>query len=158
MTKTGLGTASQNLTGLSILIAGKNTFGYTDEGTKVPTIEFETINEESTGIVKQPKMTLAIKNLNADYIAHIASGEPFVLKGNIREEHEDIPLKITAQGQLHKMEADVKEGDSTKRTFELRLDMYTEEVDGTATVEYSRQPYKIILGGKDMAPDFNKNI
>jgi len=28
MTKSGLGQPSQNLTGLSIMIAGKNTFGY----------------------------------------------------------------------------------------------------------------------------------
>jgi len=158
MTKTGLGESSQNLTGLAILIAGKNTFGYTDEGTKPPEFEFETINEESTGIVKQPKMTLAVKSLGAEFIAHISAGLPFVLKGNIRDDGEDKALLITAQGQLHKMGTDIKEGDSVKREFELRLDMYSEIVDGIPTIIYSRSPYKCVLGGIDTAPDFNSNI
>lgn len=158
MTKHGLGQPAQNLTGLSIMIAGKNTFGYTDEGTKAPSFEFETVNEESTGIVKQPKMTIAVKNLGAEYIAHMSAGLPFVLKGNIREDGEDKPLLITAQGQLQKMSGDIKEGDSVKREFEIRVDMYSELVDLIPTIIYSRNPYKCILGGIDMAPDFNSNL
>jgi len=50
MTKTGLGANSQILSGLSILIGGKNTFGFTGDGTKQPEFEFELINEESTGM------------------------------------------------------------------------------------------------------------
>jgi len=158
MTKNGLGQPSQNLTGLSIMIGGKNTFGYTGDGTKAPEFEFETVNEDSTGIVKQPKMTLEVLNLGVEYIAHITAGLPFVLKGNIREDGEDKPLLITAQGQLHKMGQDIKEGDATKRTFELRVDMYSEVVDGVPTIVYNRHPYKCILGGVDMAPNFNNNI
>jgi len=158
MTKNGLGLPSQILTGLSIMIAGKNTFGYTDEGTKQPEFEFETVNEESTGLVKQPKMTIAVKNLGAEFVAHMSAGLPFVLKGNIREDGEDKSLLITAQGQLHKMSGEVKEGDSTKREFEIRVDMYSEVVDGIPTIVYSRNPYKCILAGVDMAPDFNNNI
>ncbi len=158
MTKNGLGLPSQILTGLSIMIAGKNTFGYTDEGTKQPDFEFETVNEESTGLVKQPKMTIAVKNLGAEFITHMSAGLPFVLKGNIREDGEDKSLLITAQGQLHKMSGEIKEGDSTKREFELRVDMYSEVVDGLSTIVYSRNPYKCILGGIDMAPNFNNNI
>jgi hypothetical protein len=158
MTKSGLGQASQNLTGLSIMIAGKNTFGYTDEGTKAPEFEFTTVDEESTGILKQPKMTLGVKNLGAEYIAHMSLGLPFVLKGNIRDDGEDKPLLITVQGQLQKMGSEIKEGDSVKRSFEIRIDMYSEIVDMIPTIIYSRNPYKCILAGIDMAPDFNSNL
>ena len=158
MTKNGLGASAQALTGLSVLIGGKNTFGYTDEGTKSPEWEFETVNEESTGIVKQPKMTLAFNDLSATHIAHISAGLPFVLKGNIRVDGEDKPLLITANGQLHKMSGDIKVGDAVKREFEIRLDLYSEMVDGVPTVVYSRHPYNLILGGISMAPDFSSNV
>ena len=158
MNKQGLGQPSQNLTGLSILMAGKNTFGYTGDGTKAPKFDFETVNEESTGIVKQPKMTLEVKNLGADFIQHIANGEPVVLKGNIREDGEDKPIQITVQGQLHNLSGEIKEGDSVKRTFEIRCDMYKEVVDGETAIEYVRYPYKLVYGGVDMAPKFNDHI
>jgi len=158
MTKNGLGASAQALTGLSVLIGGKNTFGYTDEGTKTPEWEFETVNEESTGIVKQPKMTLAFNDLSATHIAHISAGLPFVLKGNIRVDGEDKPMLITATGQLHKMSGEIKVGDAVKREFEIRLDLYSEMVDSIPTVVYSRHPYNLILGGIMMAPDFSKNV
>jgi len=158
MTKNGLGASAQALTGLSVLIGGKNTFGYTDEGTKTPEWEFETVNEESTGIVKQPKMTLAFNDLSATHIAHISAGLPFVLKGNIRVDGEDKPMLITATGQLHKMSGEIKVGDAVKREFEIRLDLYSEMVDSIPTVVYSRHPYNLILGDIMMAPDFSKNV
>jgi hypothetical protein len=158
MKEAGLGGSSQNITGLSVLIAGKNTFGYTDDGTKPPEFEFETINGESTGIVKQPQMTLAFKSLGAEFIAHISAGLPFVSKGNIRDDGEDKPLLITAKGQLHKMGTDIKVGESVKREFELRLDMYSEVVDGIPSIVYSRKPYVCMLGGISVAPNFNNNI
>ena len=89
MAKSGLGKVGQILTGLSVLIGGKNTFGYTDEGTKPPEFEFDVVDEESTGIVKQPKMILALNDLGASHIAHIMSGLPIILKGNIRDDGED---------------------------------------------------------------------
>jgi len=158
MTKNGLGASAQVLTGLSVLIGGKNTFGYTDEGTKTPEFEFEVVNEESTGIVKPPKMTVAFNDLSVTHIAHISAGLPFVLKGNIRVDGEDKPLVITASGQLHKMGTDIKVGDATKREFEIRLETYSEMVDSVPTIVYSRHPYNLILGGIPMAPDFSKNI
>jgi len=158
MTKNGLGADAQLLTGLSIMIAGKNTFGYTGDGTKAPEFEFETVNEQSTGLVKQPKMTLEVLDLSAEYVTHIANGEPFVLKGNIRKDGEDKPLVVTVQGEVMKTSGELKEGDATKRTFEIRVDMYTEVVDGKETISYVRMPYKFDLGGVPMAPDFNNNI
>jgi len=158
MTKQGLGADAQLLTGLSIMIGGKNTFGYTGDGTKPPEFEFETVNEQSTGIVKQPKMTLEVLDLNPLYVTHIASGLPFVLKGNIRKDGEDKPLLVTVQGTLLKMSGELKEGDATKRTFELRVDMYNELVDGLPGIVYTREPYNIILGGVPMAPNFSNNV
>jgi len=158
MAKSGLGKVGQMLTGLSVLIGGKNTFGYTDEGTKPPEFEFEVVDEESTGIVKQPKMTFAVKDLGVQYISHIALGLPIILKGNIRHDGEDKPFLVTVQGEMLKMGTEVKEGDSTKREFEIRVDRYQEVVDYNETIIYNRHPYKCILGGVDKAPKFNKNI
>ncbi len=157
MDKHGLGDESQKAIGMSILIAGKNTFGYTGDGTKLPEFDFIKINESSTGLVKQPIMTIEVENLRAEFITHMASGLPFVLKSTLHEEDE-LPLLITAQGDLHKMGSDVKVGDNVKRTFELKLNMYTEMVDNLPTVVYTRKPYNLVLGGIDKAPDFNKYI
>jgi hypothetical protein len=158
MTKNGLGADSQILTGLSILIGGKSTFGYTGDGTKSPEFEFEQVNEQSTGIVKQPYMTLEAYNLGAEFVSHIASGLPFVLRGNLRRDGEDKPYLVTCQGQLKKLSGEIKEGDAVKRTFEIRVDMYSEVVDNVPAIIYNREPYKCILGGVDTAPDFNNNI
>ena len=158
MDKNGIGKASQILTGLSILIAGKNTLGYTGDGTKVSDIEFNMVDEESTGIIKPLTMTLEVNNLGAEYITHIATGLPFVLKGNIHEDGENKSYVVTAQGKLKKMGADIKVGDVTKRTFEITLNMYSEVVDGLPTVVYTKDPYTCILGGVDTAPNFNDNL
>ncbi len=158
MTKSGLGKANQALLGLSILIGGKNTFGQTGEKTKVPTFEFNTIDDEPTGIVKRPKMTLEVNNLGAEYIAHMAANLPFVLKGNIEEDGVSTSYLITAQGSLTQMGTELKEGDKTSRSFELSLNMYSEVVDNVPTIEYVRHPYVCILAGVVKAPNFNENI
>jgi len=158
MQKNGLGQPAQSLTGLSILVGGKNTFGYTGDGTKAPEFEFETVDEDSTGIVKVPKMTLEVENLGAEFIAHIAGGLPFVLKGNIHEDGVNKPIVITAQGQLHKMGQDVKVGDKVKRTFEIRVDMFSEIVDNIPTIVYTRHPYNLVMGGIPMSADFSSNV
>jgi len=158
MDKNGLGKPSQGLTGLSILIGGKNTFGFTGDGTKGPEIEFNMMDEESTGLVKPLTMTLEVENLGAEYITHMATNLPFVLKGNISEDGENKPYLITAQGKLKKMGTDIKVGDKVKRTFELTMTMYSEMVDNIPTVVYTKSPYMCFLGGIDTAPDFNDNI
>ncbi len=158
MNKNGLGKPSQSLTGLSILIGGKNTFGYTGDGTKSPTVEFNMIDEESTGIVKPLKMTLEVENLGAEFIAHIFAGLPFVLKGNIHEDGENKPYLVTAQAKPVKMETGLKVGENSKRTFELNLVMYSELVDNIPTIVYTKSPYTCILAGIDTAPKFNDHI
>jgi len=158
MDKHGLGASSQALTGLSILLGGKNTFGYTGDGTKAPEFEFVTVDEDSTGIVKAVKMTVEVENLGADYITHMAKGEPFVLKGNVSDDGSNVPLVATIQGQLHKLSPEFKVGDKVKRQFELRVDLYKELVDGVSTIEYTRHPYKYVLGGVDMTSNFSDNV
>lgn len=158
MDKNGMGKSSQNLSGLSILIAGKNTFGYTGDGTKAPEFEFETVNNDSTGIVKPPKMTIEVENLGVEFITHITSGLPFVLKGNIHEDGSNKGIVITAQGELHKMGQTVKVGDSVKRTLELRVDLYNEIVENIPTIIYTRHPYNLVLGGIPVSAKFNDNI
>jgi hypothetical protein len=158
MDKNGLGRTAQSLTGLSILIGGKNTFGYTGEATKVSDIEFVMVGEESTGIVKPLTMTLEIFDLGAEYITHIITGLPFVLKGNIHEGGVNKPYMIAAQGDLKKMGTDIKVGESVKRTFELNISMYSEVVDNLPTVVYHKDPYSCILGGVDTSKNFSDNV
>jgi hypothetical protein len=56
------------------------------------------------------------------------------------------------------MSGDIKDGDAVKRVFELRVDMYTETVDGVPNIVYTREPYNLVLGGVPMAPNFSNNI
>jgi hypothetical protein len=153
-----LGKSSQTLTGLAILIAGKNTFGTTGDGTTISDIEFETVDGKSTGIVKQITMELEVCNLGAEYITHIASGLPFVLKGNLNIDGENLPVVEAVQGDLVKMGKDYKEGDKVKRKFTLNVNVYSEVVNNLPTVVYANDPYTIFLGGINMAPDFTDNI
>lgn len=158
MADSNLGKAGQTLTGLSILIAGKNTFGYTGDGTAIGDIEFETVNDKSTGIVKTLSIELEVCNLGAEFITHIALGLPFILKGNLNIDGENVGVIETMQGELVKMGKDQKVGDVVKRKMTINLNMYSELVEGLPTVVYVRDPYTILLGGIDMSPNFTENI
>ena len=158
MADINLGHKSQVLTGMSILIGGKTTFGFTGDGTKVSDVEFVEVDGQSIGIIKPLTMTIEVCNLNVNYITHIASNLPVVIKGNIHQDGANISYVVTLQGALKKMGKDVKIGDIVKRTFELNLNMYNEMVDGVPTINYTRHPYTCILGGVDTAPKYNQNI
>jgi len=56
------------------------------------------------------------------------------------------------------MSSEIKEGDVLKRSFELRVDMYSEIVNGIPTIVYTRKPYHCVLGGINTASDFSSNI
>jgi hypothetical protein len=157
MDKFGLGDSAQKVSGSSILVSGKNTYGYTGD-CKDPEFEFEEVDGESIGIVKRPKITIEICNLGAEFITHIASGLPFVLKKNISEDGENKPVVTTIQGDLLKMSEESKVGDIAKRTFEINLNMYSQVVDKIPTITYARQPYKCFFGAIDTAPKFNDNL
>ena len=158
MDKNGLGEPSQQLNALSILIGGKNTLGYTGDGTKAPVLEFNKVDEESTGILKPLSMTLEVENLGIEFIAHIFAGLPFVLKGNIHEDGENKLLLITVQAKPMKMESTLKVGEKAKRSFELMVNMYSEIVDNIPTIVYTRSPYTAIIGGIDTAPNLSDNL
>lgn len=158
MTKQGLGNSS-TLTGLSVLVAGKNTFGKTGD-VKLPEWEYEVVDEESIGIPKSPKITLPIFDLNQTIIQAIKNGETIVLKGNVRDEGEDKPIQISLTMQLHKMSPEFKEGDKVGRTFEGRIDTFEETYDGKQTVKYNRGSLELILGGdgKNLLEKFATNV
>lgn len=157
MTKQGSGDTGQVLNGLALVINGRGTFGETGD-VKIPDWEFEVVDEESTTMLKSPKITLPIKNLVASDIASINRGETIILKGNLREGGKDKRLEISLKMQLHKMSTTCKEGESVERTFEGRVDHYTETVDGTQTVKYMRNPMHLDLGDGNIYETFNKNL
>jgi len=145
-TKQGNGNTGQVANTLALIIGGKNTFGMVDDF-KAPDWEFEVGNEESTGIVKSPKVTFSLMDLSPSYIADIKNSEPFILKGNIRENGKDIPYSITMTTQLHKIGTEIKEGESVKREFEARINTYEEIIGGKQAVKYNRDTMELILGG-----------
>ena len=118
MTKTGLGDTGQILSGLSIILGGKNTFGKTED-IKLPDWEFELVNEESTGLIKSPTITLDVADLAPEYIKAMKDGETFLIKGNIREGGVDVPYVASMSCQLHKIGTETKEGEFAKRTLEI---------------------------------------
>jgi len=65
----GLGSSGQVLTGLALVIDGRNTFGETGE-VKMPDWEFLVVNEESTGIVKSPKVTVPTQSTSRRYCTY----------------------------------------------------------------------------------------
>lgn len=159
MTKQGLGATGAVLSGLSVIIGDKNTFGKVDS-IKIPDWEFEVVNEESTGIIKSPKTSLSFSDLSPAHIAHIKAGKPFVIRGNIRENGKDIPYTATLSMQLHKLGTELKEGDSVKRSFDGRIDSFKEKINNQETVDWNRSTLKLVLGGDgiNLLEQFAKNI
>ena len=159
MTKQGLGATGGILSGLSIYIGGKNTFGKT-ESVKLPDWEFEVVNEESTGLIKSPNISLEVSDLSPAYISAIQNGETFIIKGNVREDGRDFPYVATMSVQLHKVGTELKEGDSVKRTLEGRINTFEETYKGSQTVNYNRDGLVLILGGngKNLLAEFAQNV
>ena len=144
--KQGNGKTGQIATTLAIVMAGKNTFGMVDDF-KSPDWEFEVVNEESTNIIKSPKVSFSLMDLDPRYIGAMKDGEPFILKGNIRENGVDVPYSVTMTTQLHKIGTEIKEGENVKREFEARIDTYEEIINGKQSVKYNRDAMELILGG-----------
>lgn len=144
-TKQGNGQTGQIANTLAMIIGGKNTFGLVEDF-KAPDWEFEVVNEESTGIIKSPKVSFSLIDLSPSYIAAIKSGDPFMLKGNIRQNGIDVPYTITMTTQLHKIGTEIKEGENVKRDFEARINTYEEIIDGKQSVKYNRDSMELLLG------------
>jgi len=157
MTKQGNGATGQVINGLALVLGGRGTFGETGEF-KFPDWEFETVDEESTTILKSPKISFVIKNLAPSDIKAINRGDTILLIGNLREDGRDKRLEISLKIQLHKMATSCKEGEAVERTFEGRLDYYEEKVAGVQTVKYQRNPLFLDLGDGNIYEEFNKNV
>ena len=145
-TKQGNGATGQIANTMAVIIAGKNTFGKVDDF-KAPDWEFEVVDEESTGLVKSPKVTFSLMDLDTRYIKAMKDGEAFILKGNIRENGVDVPYSVTMTTQLHKIGTEYKEGENVKREFEARVDTFEEIINGKQTIKYNRDAMELILGG-----------
>ena len=159
MTKQSLGASGSVLSGLSILLGGKSTFGKTED-VKLPDWEFEVVNDESTGLVKTPKISLDVVDLAPQYISAMQNGDTFIIKGNIRENGKDVPYVATVSCQLHKVGTELKEGDSVKRSLEGRVNTFEETINGQQTVQYNREALVLILGGNgiNLLADFAQNV
>jgi len=158
-TKQGLGNTGSVLSGLTIVMGGKNTFGKTGD-VKLPEWEFEVVDEESTGIPKSAKISIQVHDMSGSYLSAMMAGESFIIKGNIRENGVDVPYSATMNCQLHKVGTDTKEGEYISRTLEGRIDNFEEVVSGSQTVKYSREKLELILGGNgvNLLEKFAKNV
>lgn len=159
MTKAGLGATGHALTGLAVIIGGKNTFGKTGD-VKPLEVEYEVVNEESTGLIKSPMVTITVYDLSKHYLSAISRGEDIILKGNVRDEGKDLPVSIALSGQMHKMSPEFKEGEQTGRTFEIRADNYIEKINNEETIKWNRDKLDLVIGGDsvNLLEDFGKNI
>lgn len=149
MQKQGLGAESQLLTGLALIIGGKNTFGKTGD-INPPDFEYEVVDEQITGIPKSPRLKFTVWDASAHFLDSIAKGEDFLLSGNIRaEDAVDAPLSMAIGHKLIKTKLVTKEGDRTGREFEIRVDTYIEKVNGEQTVKWNRKGVHLSYGSGD---------
>jgi len=157
-TKEGLGNSSV-LTGLAVVVGGKNTFGKTGD-VKLPDWEQEVVDDEATGIPKSPKITVPIFDLSEKIIRAFRDEESIVLRGNVRDEGDDRAVEISFSGQLHKMSPEFKEGEKTGRTFTVRLDVYEEKYNNVVVRKWNRGTLEDDLGGdgKNRLEQFAKNL
>jgi hypothetical protein len=156
--KTGLGGNSTVLTGASVIVGGKNTFGKTGE-VKTPEWKFIIENEESTGQIESPMMEVPIMDLSKHYIASIMNGEDILLKGSLRQDGKDIPITMAVGYQVHELTPEWKVGESSGRTFKIRVDNYIEKVNGEETVKWNRKKIDLRFGGGDnLLSDYAANV
>jgi len=159
MQKQGLGAEAQLLTGLALVIGGKNTFGKTGD-VAPPDFEYEVVDEQITGIPKSPRLKFTVWDASQHYLNSIANGEDFLLKGNIRgEDSVDKPLSMAISHRMVSSKLVTKEGDKTGREFEVIVDAYIEKVDGDQTVKWNRQGVHLSYGsGDNLLQTFAKNL
>jgi len=156
--KAGLGATGDALTGMSIIVGGKNTFGKTGE-VKLPEWKYIIQNEESTGLPESVMMEITIHDMSQHYIAAFAKGEDILLKANLRNEGKDIPFTAALSGQVHEISSPFKEMDNAGRTFKIRLDNYIEKVAGEETVKWNCKKLHLEFGGdgNNLLSDYANN-
>ena len=157
--KSGLGKTGSILVGASVIIGGKNTFGYTGEIKPFET-KFIVVNEESTGLIESPMMEIPINDMDQHFVAQFMDGKDILIKGSLRKEGKNVPVTIAMSGQVHEMSTGFKEGDSAGRTFKIRVDNYIEKVDSKETIKWNRQKIHLEFGGNgvNVLADFANQV
>jgi len=157
--KSGLGKTGSVLTGASVIIGGKNTFGKTGEIKPFET-KFIVVNEESTGLIESPMMEIPIDDMDQHFIAEFMKGSDILIKGSLRNEGKNIPVTMALSGQVHEISPSFKTGDNAGRTFKIRVDNYIEKVDGKETIKWNRQKISLEFGGSgvNVLADFANQV
>jgi len=157
--KSGLGKTGTVLTGASVMIGGKNTFGKTGEIKPFET-KFIIVNEESTGLIESPMMEVPIFDMDQHFVNEFMKGSDILIKGSLRNEGKNIPVTMAFSGQVHEMSPSFKEGDNASRTFKVRIDNYIEKVDGKETIKWNRQKLHLEFGGSgvNVLEDFANQV
>jgi len=157
--KSGLGKTGSVLTGASVIIGGKNTFGKTGEIKPFET-KFIVVNEEKTGLIESPMMEIPIDDMDQHFIAEFMKGSDILIKGSLRNEGKNIPVTMALSGQVHEISPSFKTGDNAGRTFKIRVDNYIEKVDGKETIKWNRQKISLEFGGSgvNVLADFANQV
>ena len=144
--KSGLGKTGSVLTGASVIIGGKNTFGKTGEIKPFET-KFIVVEDESTGLIESPYMEIPIHDMDEHFVSQFMQGKDILIKGSLRKEGKNVPVIMALSGQVHEMTTSFKEGDNAGRNFKIRVDNYIEKVDNKETIKWNRQKIHLEFGG-----------
>ena len=155
----------QLLTGLNLSILGVGYFGRIDNIDQ-PDLEFEVVDDVSTGRLKTMFLTMKLGEYNETLLEQVTQNNikdndknAFVIKGNIRQNSKDIPLMITAKGEVHTVKdgtLEVKK--ASQREMKIKLSYYKKTVAGKDEIIVDDPNEIFSINGKDQYADFRANV
>jgi len=133
----------QILNGLNLQVKGIGHLGKVNSVDQ-PDIEFEVVDDVSTGRLKVLYMTIKLGEYNPSILLQALDNNlrasarvPFIVKGSIRQNSRDLPLMIIATGETHQIkDGSLEANKDVGRELKIRLDTYTKTVDGIPEIVY----------------------
>jgi len=155
----------QLLTGLNLSVLGIGHIGKIDSIDQ-PDLEFEVVDDVSTGRLKTMFMTIKLGEYNNSLLQQTLQNNlkdnnkvPFVIKGNIRQNAKDIPLMIVARGEVHTVKDGTLEiGKTVQREMKIRLVTYSKTVAGIPEIIVDVPNEIFTIDGLDQYADFRANV
>ena len=153
------------LSGLNLQVAGVGHLGVTGKVT-LPKMDFEVVDDISTGKLKTQTMDIEIKQYSKSVLGLMLQNNlnpnarvPLLLKGNIKKAGADVPLIITAKGEIHEVnDGSLEENKEVSRTIKIKLDFYNKIVDGVPEVVYDRLNEILMVEGVDLLAQYRQNV
>jgi P2 family phage contractile tail tube protein len=144
---------------------GVGHLGITSKVTQ-PKLDFEVVKDVSTGKLKAQFMEFEITAFSNTMLGQVIQNNlkpqtriPLVLKGNIKQDSQDIPVVITVTGEVHSVDDGVlEEGKEAVRKLKIKVDRYSKIVDGTPEVNFDRLNEILVVNGVDLLANYRTNV